>query len=122
MLIPLFCLSSFAEGLENKADTVADEETSFYAIIKRDTREKKLYMEGDMLYSISGIGAYLRIHEIKKDALILKDVNSGDTFTVKLGERIPLDGVDMVFERIIRPDVAEFEFTGARHGAWHQGQ
>lgn len=93
-------------------DTVIDEEVSFYAVIKTQTREKKLYMEGDIFCAAADITNCLRIQDIKEGEILLKDVNSEDTFTVKLGERIPLDGVEMVFEKTIRPDIAEFEFKG----------
>lgn len=79
---------------------------SWYAVVRMQGR-KKLYTKGDIFFSDLDITECLRIEEIRKDELILKDVASKETFTLIAGERIPLQGSDMIFEKTVENTVIE---------------
>ena len=85
-------------------DVITDAGLSWYAIIRVDG-DKKLYTEGDIFYSDTDIGKCFRIQEIKKDILVLKDVNSSLTYRVKPGDELPLEETDAVFESTVDTDI-----------------
>jgi hypothetical protein len=72
-----------------------------YAVAKVDGRKKKLYTRGDIFYSPTDMTRCLRIQDIKRDTLILNALDSKETFIVRPGERIPLEDLDIVFEKTV---------------------
>lgn len=96
--------------------TVTDKEPSWYAIANMDGKDK-LYTKGDIFCSNIDITQCLRIQDIRKDELLLKDVNSENTFTVAPGERIPLEGVEIIFEKAVSTDVVEYRYDGSERPA-----
>ncbi len=116
ILILSFILSPvvFAEDLSNTTSEIVgivkDEEPTWYAIVTIDGKKKKLYTKGDIFYSAFGLTRCLRIEDIKKDTLILKDVNSQKIFTVSPGSRIPLEETDIIFERSVKSEVLEYRY------------
>ena len=105
-----------AEDFENSASetvgTVTDIEPSWYAIMKIDGK-KKLYAKGDIFCSNIDITKCLRIQDIQKHILILKDVSLQDTFTVAPGERIPLEGTEIIFQKTVNTDVVEYRYKSS---------
>ena len=94
-----------AEDFKKEAKTVnntIEDEISWYAIIKTDRNKKKLYIKGDIFYSKIDTTKCLRIKDIKRNTIILEDINSKDIITVALGERIPLDRIEAIFERAVQ--------------------
>lgn len=87
-----------------KNDSEADAGLSWYAIIKVDGG-KKLYTEGDIFYSDTDITKCLRIQAVKRDTLVLKDVNSDLTYRVKPGDALPLKGTGAVFEKSVDTNI-----------------
>ncbi|MEE8317503.1 MAG: hypothetical protein V3S13_01170, partial [Candidatus Omnitrophota bacterium] len=59
----------------------------------------------DIFYSPTNITRCFRIEDIKKDALILKEVASEKMFIVTPGERIPLESLDIIFEKTVESDI-----------------
>ncbi len=82
------------------AGTITDSGLSWYAIIRVDG-SKKLYTKGDIFYSDIDITKCLRIQEVKRSTLVLKDVNSDLTYRVKPGDEFPLEGTGVVFEKSV---------------------
>ncbi|MBU1853231.1 MAG: hypothetical protein KJ957_04240 [Candidatus Omnitrophica bacterium] len=80
-----------------------DDEVSLYAVIKVGEKEK-LYTKGDIFYSEADITKCFRIQDIDTDFLILKDVDSEDTFKIKVGEVIPLKGTERIFKKTVKVD------------------
>lgn len=103
-----------AEDLEEPGSevvgTITDGEPGWYAIVKMADREKKLYAKGDIFYSEVDILRCLRIIDIKKDSLVLRDINTEEVVSIKPGERIPLEGVQAVFESTVKTDVIEYRY------------
>ena len=81
-------------------DAITDDGLSWYAIVKVDGG-KKLYTEGDIFYSDTDSTKCFRIQEVKRDTLVLKDVNSNLTYRVKPGDKLPLEGRSVVFEKSV---------------------
>lgn len=108
---------SFAQGPKGSdsdiVGTVREDGGAWYAIAKAGKGEKKIYTKGDIFCSDISITHCLRIHDIKKDMLILKDVESKEIFTLSPGNKIPLEGTDIIFERTITADVIEYRYNDA---------
>ncbi len=123
MLIAVFACPSFvfAEDLDSSGSkvvgTVTEEEPTRYAIIKIDGRKKKLFIEGDIFYSKRDITNCLRILDIKKDALVLKNTDSEEAFVVNTGERIPLEDSDFVFEKSVESNLIEYRYKDAERSS-----
>ena len=107
----------FAEDLDSSGSkvvgTVTEEEPTRYAIVKIDGGKKKIFIEGDIFYSKRDITNCLRIVDIKKDMLILKNTESDEVFIVKTGESIPLEETDLVFEKSVESDLIEYRYNEA---------
>ena len=86
------------------AENSAADDDSLYAIIKVDGREK-LYTKGDIFYSEADMTRCFRIQDINTDFLILKDVDSEDTFRIGIGEVIPLEGSEKIFTKPLKVDL-----------------
>lgn len=84
--------------------TLLADENEFYAIIKIDDRVNKLYIKGDIFYSKLDIDKCFRVEAIKKDILILKDINLNENILVGITETIPLKGTKMVFLKTVEID------------------
>ena len=78
-----------------------NDNSSLYAVIKVSGKEK-LYTKGDILYSRADITECFRIQEIDMGFLILKDLNSKDSFKIELGQAIPLKGSKKVFKKAVK--------------------
>jgi len=92
--------------------TVTDKEPSWYAIAKMDGKGK-LYTKGDIFCSNVDITRCLRIQDVKKDELLLKDVSSENTFRVAPGKKIPLEGTEIIFEKAVSTDVVEYRYDAS---------
>ncbi|MFC1508539.1 hypothetical protein ACFL60_02505 [Candidatus Omnitrophota bacterium] len=79
-----------------------DEGLSWYAVVKIEGETGKLYTKGDIFYSDVNIANCLRVIDIKKDVIILKNTDSKDMITVEAGEKIPIEGIDMVFKKTVQ--------------------
>jgi hypothetical protein len=103
-----------AEELEGSVSdvvgTVTETDPNWYAIIETGV-EKKLYTKGDILSS--DIDNYLRIEDIRRDAIILKDANKKISLTVKPGERLPIDGASLIFEKSVQSDIVEYRYKSS---------
>ena len=94
--------------------TIIDAEPARYAVAITDGRKKRLYTKGDIFCSNADITNCLRIKDIKKDMLILTGVNSEENYTVKAGERIPLEGTEIIFEKTVESAVLEYRYKDSR--------
>lgn len=121
-IIGVFCFTfsiacAFAQGPEDSdsdiVGTVKEDGGTWYAIAKTGKGKKKIYTKGDIFCSEISITHCLRIQDIKKDMLILKDVESKEIFTLNPGNRIPLESTDIIFERTITADVIEYRYNDA---------
>ena len=88
--------------------TVTGAEKSWYAIVKMASGRKKLYTKGDIFCSEADGTDCLRIEEIAETTLILKDVDSEKNYTLGPGDRIPLKGADVIFEKALDARVIEY--------------
>ncbi|MFH1854065.1 MAG: PDZ domain-containing protein [Candidatus Omnitrophota bacterium] len=103
----------------DKVGTVEEQGGSWYAIAKTGLGKKKLYTKGDIFCSDVDITHCLRVRDINKDSLVLEDTGSKKVFTVKPGNRIPLEGTDIIFEKSVAVDVVEYRYndtSGANRG------
>ncbi|MDP2911683.1 MAG: hypothetical protein Q8N76_05075 [Candidatus Omnitrophota bacterium] len=91
--------------------TIEDNKVSWYAIIGTENKGKKLYVKGDIFSSDENPARYLRIAEIKKDALLLEDVASKNGIVLKPGERIPLEDINMIFEKTVESAALEYNYN-----------
>lgn len=112
-----------AEDAEGKGSsvvgTVVEQDELWYAIVKTARGAKKLYIKGDIFCSEVKISHCLRIQDIKRDLLELKEVGSKKVFTIRPGERIPLEGPDLIFEKAVASGVIEYRYNdtpGAKKG------
>jgi len=97
----LICAISFMLSPTAFAEDSGNSEASWYAVCRLGDRKDKLYTKGDIFYSDRDITKCLRIEEIGKDVLMLKDVRSKESFSVKIGEEIPLEDSGIIFEKTI---------------------
>ena len=105
---PLVLAESLKGNIPEGPDTtIRGSEVSWYAIVKIGTK-KKLFTKGDIFYSNTDITKCLRILDIKMDCLILDDINSQNTLVVTSGERIPLEGSDIIFEKTVATDTIRY--------------
>jgi len=74
---------------------------TFYAIVKLDGGKKKLYTKGDIFYSKKDIDRCFRIEDIKKDILILEDIENNENLIVRADEKIPFKGSEMIFIKTV---------------------
>lgn len=93
--------------------TVKEEAKSWYAVVRMGRGQKKLYTKGDIFCSEVDINHCLRVFDIGKDILLLKDVGSKKIFTVKPGEKIPLKGSGIIFEKSVAADIIEYRYNDA---------
>ncbi|MDO8603453.1 MAG: hypothetical protein Q7O04_06380 [Candidatus Omnitrophota bacterium] len=91
--------------------TVKENKSSWYAIIGTRDKGKRLYVTGDMFSSDKNLGKSLRISDIKEDILVLEDVRSKNSFIIKAGENIPVEGLGMVFEKTVESSVLEYNYN-----------
>jgi len=90
---------------------IEDNKASWYAVIQTGNKGKRLYVKGDILSSSGNPAQYLRILDIKKDALILEDIVSKNGIVVKPGENIPAIGAGMIFEKTVESEVVEYNYN-----------
>lgn len=83
---------------------------SLYAVANIDGREKKLYVKGDIFYSDKDINNAFRIIDIKPDMMVLQDVVSKALSILKPGEKVPIKGKDIIFEKIVEAEVIEYRY------------
>ncbi|MFC1667209.1 hypothetical protein ACFL0P_05045 [Candidatus Omnitrophota bacterium] len=102
------------ETISERVGTITDESSSWYAIAKIDGKKRKLCTKGDIFYSGNDTTKCLRIHDIKKNELVLKYVNSENSFTLKPGEKIPLEGPEIIFEKTIEQDIVEYRYRSSK--------
>ncbi len=95
----------------NPVGTVKENKSSRYAIIEVQNKGKKLYMAGDIFFSNKNPAKSLRISDIKENALVLEDVKSRAVVIVKAGEGIPIEGLEMIFERTVETSVLEYNYN-----------
>lgn len=105
---------NLSEADSEVVGTVTDGEPSWYAIVKIDDRKRKLLTKGDIFCSDADITQCLRILDIKIDSLILKDIKSKDTITIKRGERIPLEGTEIIFEKTVETAIIEYRYKDSK--------
>ncbi len=86
-----------------------DKGLSWYAVVKINGKKDKLYTKGDIFYSDANITDCLRVIDIKKDVIILKDTDSKEMIIVEAGEKIPIEGIDIVFKKTVRTDIIKHE-------------
>jgi len=96
-------------GSSSVVGTVEDR-PSWYAVINSPQRGKKLYVKGDIFSSDKHLTKSLRIVEVGKDSILLEDVASKDAIILNPGERVPLEGLDMVFEKAVEASVVEYRY------------
>ena len=96
-----------AKAKDEPIITAEDKALSWQAIVSVDRKKKKLYAEGDIFCSDIDITDCLRIEGIRKKSLILEDVNSGEVITVNAGDRIPVKGTLLIFEKAIQMSAIE---------------
>ena len=84
-------------------------ESEQYIVVSIDGKEKKLCVKGDIFYSVNALDKCLRIVEIEKDTLVLEDVKSKNGFILKSGDRIPLEGAEIIFEKTVSSDTIEYK-------------
>jgi hypothetical protein len=108
-----------AEDLKDSSSevvgTVREAELSWYAIIRIDEKKKKLYTKGDIFCSEIDINDCFRIEDIKKNALILKDVKSKTIITLRPGEKVPLKRGNIIFEKSVQSDIIEYRYRSSEH-------
>ena len=113
LLCPLAGADDSGEKDSYVVGTVEDKGFTWYAIVSVDGK-KKLYTKGDMLCSEIRITDCLRIQEISKDEIVLKDVNSDQTLTAGPGTRLPLEGSDVIYEKSIESSVIEYRYKDSK--------
>lgn len=113
VLCPLAAAEDSVEKDSYVVGTVKDEGLTWYAIIKVGGR-KKLHAESDIFCSKVDITDCLRIYEIKKDRLLLRNVKSDSILTVKPGLSLPLKGSDIIYEKSIASDVIEYRYKDSK--------
>lgn len=91
--------------------TIEDNKSSWYAVIGAENKDKKLYIKGDILSSDKNPLESLKILDIKKDSLVLEDIASKSSVIVKPGERIPIGGFGMIFEKTFETSVLEYNYN-----------
>lgn len=93
--------------------TVKEQGASWYAVVKTGRGEKKIYTKGDIFCSDVNITDCLRVQDINEDTLVLKDVSSKKVFTVKQGDKIPLESTNIIFEKSVASGVIEYRYNDA---------
>ncbi|MBU4342400.1 MAG: hypothetical protein KKG21_00145 [Candidatus Omnitrophica bacterium] len=113
LLCPLAGADDSGEKDSYVVGTVEDEGLTWYAIIKIGGR-KKLHTKGDIFCSRVDITDCLRIQEIRKDEIVLKDVKSDSILTVRPGISLPLKGSDIIYEKSIASSVIEYRYKDSK--------
>lgn len=106
---PLVFAEDQNRGSSNVVGTVEDK-PSWYAVISSAQRGKKLYVKGDIFSSDTDVAKSLRIVETGQDSLLLEDVASKNKIMLSPGDRIPIEGADMVFEKAVEASVVEYRY------------
>jgi len=91
--------------------TIEDSKPSWYAVISSENKDKKLYVKGDTLSSDRNPAEYLKISDIKKDSLVLEGAALKSSVIVNPGERIPIAGSGMIFEKTYEVSVLEYSYN-----------
>jgi hypothetical protein len=91
--------------------TVKEQGSSWYAVIKTGRGEKKIYTRGDIFCSETDITDCLRVQDINEDELVFKDVGSEKVFTVRSGDKIPLEGTNAIFEKSVASNIIEYRYN-----------
>ena len=91
--------------------TIENSKASWYAIIDTGNKGRRLYIKGDIFSSDKNPARYLRIVEIKKDVLSLEEVSSKNRIILKPGERIPLEDINMIFEKTVESAALEYNYN-----------
>jgi hypothetical protein len=107
---PMVFAEDFSNGSSKSVGTVEDTRPSWYAVINSGTKGKKLYVKGDIFSSDKYMTKCLRVAEIDKDSLLLEDVASKDNIILKPGDRIPLEGTGLVFEKAVEANILEYSY------------
>lgn len=111
--ITFFAIAVILTGFvfAERVGTVEENKPSWYAVISRENKGKKLYVKGDIFSSDKNPAKSLRILDIRKDGLILEDVISKNGVIIKPGDRIPVEGADMIFEKTVESSVLEYNYN-----------
>jgi hypothetical protein len=91
--------------------TVKEQGSSWYAVIKTGRGEKKIYARGDIFFSDTDITDCLRVQDINEDGIVFKDVGSEKVFTVRSGDKIPLEGTNAIFEKSVESKIIEYRYN-----------
>ncbi len=114
IILPIFIIISARPVFADSVGTVKDSKTSLYAVIGAENKGKKLYIKGDIFFSDKDHSKGLRILDIKENMLILEDVASKNSIAVGAGQRIPLEGLGLIFEKTFEADVLEYSYSNPR--------
>ena len=82
-----------------------DKNSEWYAVVLMGDNKSKLCAKGDIFCSKNNITQCYRIQDIRKNVLILIDVNSKKTIALVPGERVPVEGTDMIFEKTVEANI-----------------
>ncbi|MFA4991888.1 MAG: hypothetical protein WC569_04825 [Candidatus Omnitrophota bacterium] len=110
----LACLLAGSAAYAAVVGTVKDSEKSWYAVFNMGNDQKKLCVKGDIFYSKTGPRGSLRVIDIQKGIVVLRDVDSKDPVVLNEGERVPLGGADVFFEKTVESDVIEYRYKTAK--------
>jgi len=113
VFIVLFAAITTSAGpvFADSVGTVEDSKPSWYAVVCVKNKDKKLYIKGDILSSDKNTAESLKILDIKKDSLVLEYIASKNSVIVKPGERIPIEGCGMIFEKTSETSVLEYNYN-----------
>jgi|GEM_PF-940629 len=93
---------------------VEESEPSWYAIMSvPGEQHRKLYAKGDLIYSEKNPENYLRIEDIKIDKIVLKDLNKNILIDITPGEAIPIEGLDLIYEKSIKSAIIEYRYKAS---------
>ncbi|MEK6733159.1 MAG: hypothetical protein AABY55_05980 [Candidatus Omnitrophota bacterium] len=98
-------------GFSESVGTIEESKATWYAIIGTENKGRKLYVKGDIFSSDEYPARCLRIVEIKKDTLLLEDVASKNGIILKPGEKIPLEDINMIFEKAVESAALEYNYN-----------
>ena len=111
IIVSMAAIAYERPAFSESVGTIEDSKASWYAIINTENKGKKLYVKGDIFSSDENPARCLRIAEIKKDALLLEDVASKNGIVLKPGEKIPLEDVNMIFEKAVESATLEYNYN-----------